>query len=240
MKKLIITLILLFPILFFYTSYASSFKFTASPEKAYITPGNEISISLQVSDIDAGEDGINVVETTLDYDENIIEKIEFIEKNNWKSTYNENEGNLHGKRLYTKMISGVTKREEIGVLKITIKKNLEPFSTNVKLLQVTSNDGFTLMNEGDKIINLYYKNIMPNPDVNSDTEPTPTPESQTEPAPVTPEEKIPEEPKKAEIPIINNVQTGDIIGFVVVVFLVSTIILVIAIILTHKNKKKNT
>ena len=181
MKKIILTVVLLFCALLFYASYASSFNFSAEPDEATVKPGDEISISLKISDIDAGTEGINVVETTLTYDKSIIENVSFVDKNNWKSTYNPNEGNLQGKLLYTKMVSGVKNDEEIGVLKVKIKEGLtNSFETELKLAQVTSNDGYSLINIGDKKVKLSYVSPTPTPQPEPTTDPIPTEEPKTE------------------------------------------------------------
>ena len=157
MKKFFISFLIIFSVLLLsFSSYASSFNFTLTPNESSVKPGDEISITLTISDINAGQYGINAVETTLVYDSTIIENVEFIDKNNWKSTYNNNEGTLHGKLLYSKMVTGVKDDEVIGILKFKIKEDLQPFETEIKLLQVTSNDGFELINNGDKIIKLKY------------------------------------------------------------------------------------
>ncbi len=231
MKKVLVSFILLFSILLFSSVYASSFNFTASPELEAVVPGGEVLITLKVSNIDAGTEGINVVETKLEYDKNIIENIEFVEKNNWKSTYNPNEGDLYGKLLYTKMVTGVTDDEEIGILKVKIKDDLKSnFFTEIKLLQVTSNDGYTLMNDGNKTIRLVYIKSSPAP-VDPDKPVTPDVPKKEEP------KVTEEEPKKSVVPVLNNAQTGDIIGFVLVVLALFIIIYVVVRIVGNKYKK---
>lgn len=233
MKKFVISFILLFSVLAFSSVYASSFIFSASPELEAVTPGEEVLITLKVSDIDAGKEGINVVETNLEYDKSIIESIEFVEKNNWKSTYNPNEGDLYGKLLYSKMVTGVKDDEEIGVLKVKIKNSItNNFFTEIKLLQVTSNDGYTLMNDGNKIIRLVYIKQSPAP-VEPDKPVTPNDEPKEE-------TKVPEEThKKSIIPVLDNAQTGDIIGFVLVVLALFIIIYVVVRIVGNRYKKNN-
>lgn len=249
MKKILITFFALFLAILFCSSYASTYTFTATPDKSNVYPGDEVFVSLVISDIDAGNEGINVVETTLEYDTNIFEKVEFIDKNNWKSNYNSNSGDLFGKLLYSKMVSGVTSDEEIGVIKFTIKDNLSAFQTDIKFLQVTSNDGYILMNDGDKIIPITYKTAntpskptspaVPdepaNPETpsNTITNTAPTPDSTPNSTPEKVEEPVKEENKT----IIPNVQTGDIIWFVIVILVLAIIISVILYIYSKKHKK---
>lgn len=110
-------------------SYASSYKFTAEANKTTVNPGDEVKINLEISDINVPSNGINVVETTLVYDTSVFENFEFIEMNDWKHTYNSNQGKLYGKLLYTKMVSGVSEQEKIGALKFKLKKDLPEMET---------------------------------------------------------------------------------------------------------------
>ena len=234
MKKIFISFFIIFStLLFSCLSYASSYTFTASPNESSVNPGDDISISLKISDINAGPYGINAIETTLVYDSNIIESVEFIDKNDWKSTYNPNEGSLHGKLLYSKMVTGVKKNEEIGILKFKIKENLQPFETEIKLLQVTSNDGYELMNNGDKIIKLKY--VINNPEPN-----TPTDENENQPQPEQP--KSEEQNPISIIPskIIEQVQTGDIIWIVILILIIAIILSIILFIIKFIQKGNNS
>ena len=261
MKKIIITLSILFSTLLLYTTYASSYKLTVTPDNKSVEPGNEVLVSLVVSDIEAGSEGINVVETTLEYDTDIIDSIEFIDKNNWKSTYNSNSGDLKGKLLYTKMVTGITSEEEIGVIKFKIKNNLKNYNTQIKLLQVTSNDGYTLMNDGDKVITLYYRQPQAHPvqpdkpgnDSSSSepfepanpSEPTTSNESVTPDSPsnssntTVPTNRTTTSETSEEQTTFSNAQTGDIIIFIIVILALALLISVVLFFYSKKIKKDN-
>lgn len=247
MKKLFISIIILFFVMLSYTCYASTFEFTPQSNKTGVNPGDEVFISMKISDITA-TDGINVVETTLNYDKSIIDSIEFIDKNEWKSTYNSNQGELYGKLLYTKMVTGVKDDEEIGVLKVKIKENLDQFKTDITFSQVTSNDGFELMNVGDKVVTLTYSKSQPKPEPKPEPEPDPEPQ----PKPPVPDEPSNEvtprneanpannvEPKKDVPNNSPNAQTGDIIGFVCVILLIAVILSLVLFIISKKKKDNN-
>lgn len=247
MKKLFISIIVLLFIMLSYTCYASTFEFTPQSNKTGVNPGDEVFISMKISDITA-TDGINVVETTLNYDKSIIDSIEFIDKNEWKSTYNSNQGELYGKLLYTKMVTGVKDDEEIGVLKVKIKENLDQFKTDITFSQVTSNDGFELMNVGDKVVTLTYSKSQPKPEPKPEPEPDPEPQ----PKPPVPDEPSNEvtprneanpannvEPKKDVPNNSPNAQTGDIIGFVCVILLIAIILSLVIFIISKKKKDDN-
>lgn len=247
MKKFLISIIVMFLLLFSYTTYASSYKFSTDPAFKNVTPGEEVYITLKISDIDAGEEGINVVETTLTYDKDVIESIDFISKNNWKSTYNPTVGNYYGKLLYTKMVLGVTEDEEIGVLKVKIKKDAQPFETEIKLLDVTSNDGYTLMNDGTKIITLRY---VPEEKPSNNTTPENTtevdysgkPSNSTVPETIENNTPINTKPVEQNNPIsniINNAQTGDVISIIIIILFLAVLSSVILLIISIKMKKDN-
>ena len=229
------------------TCYASTVEFTPQSNKTGVNPGDEVFISMKISDITA-TDGINVVETTLNYDKSIIDSIEFIDKNEWKSTYNSNQGELYGKLLYTKMVTGVKDDEEIGVLKVKIKENLDQFKTDITFSQVTSNDGFELMNVGDKVVTLTYSKSEPEPG----PKPEPKPDPEPQPKPPVPDEPSNEvtprneanpannvEPKKDVPNNSPNAQTGDIIGFVCVILLIAVILSLVLFIISKKKKDNN-
>lgn len=134
---------------------ASSFNFNAKAQKEIVNPGDEVIIDMDVSDIDAGKEGINAVEMFLEYDKNIFENMEFDKQNNWKVEYNDIQGHSkQGKVLFVKMTSGVNENQEIGKIKLKLKDNLGEMETEIKLKEITSNDGKELMPDGDRIIKI--------------------------------------------------------------------------------------
>lgn len=159
---------------FYINVKASSFTFTSKAQKEIVNPGDEVIIDLQISNINAGNEGINVVETSLEYDYNVFDSIEFERQNNWNIEYNNIQNhNKYGKLLFVKISSGVNNDEQIGKLKLKLKQDLEEMETEIKLKQVTSNDGKELILEGDRIIKIrIVKNEnsnKPNNSVNENT-----------------------------------------------------------------------
>lgn len=167
-KKRMILLIIILTIVGFYTiTKASSFIFTSKAQKEIVNPGDEVIINLQISDIDAGNEGINVIETSLEYDKSIFESIEFEKQNNWNIEYNDIKNHdKYGKLLFIKMTSGVKETEQIGKIKLKLRQDLGEMETEIKLKQVTSNDGKELIPEGDKIIKI---RIIKNKNTNNQT-----------------------------------------------------------------------
>lgn len=164
-KKITLILTIILAIISFATiAKASGFTFTAKAQREIVNPGDEVIIDLDISNIDAGDEGINVVETSLEYDNSIFESMEFEKQNNWNIEYNNiSKHNKQGKLLFVKMASGVKQDEEIGKIKLKLRQDLGEMETEIKLKQVTSNDGKELMPEGDRIIKIkIVKNSNPN------------------------------------------------------------------------------
>ena len=87
MKKVLIsTLTLILMLGLVSCVQAASLKFTPTASTTNLKEGDEITITLNLSDIDMGEDGINSFGGKLVYDENIFEKVttsSFSSQNNW-------------------------------------------------------------------------------------------------------------------------------------------------------------
>lgn len=92
---------------------ASSFEFNAYAQKEVFRPGEDVFIDMNIDSIEAGKEGINVVEMDLEYDKNVFESMEFIKKNDWNYDYNDDENSAkYGKLLFTNISSGVTRCRE--------------------------------------------------------------------------------------------------------------------------------
>ena len=136
---------------------ADSFKFNAISDKTQVQPGEEVVITLNLSDIDAGELGINTVEATLSYDTNIFEEVtqeDFKSLNNWSLTYNGEETEQKGKILGVIIASGVTEDQSIGTIKLKVKEGVEYQTTTINLTNIATNNGTDIINEEDKSISL--------------------------------------------------------------------------------------
>ncbi len=156
MKKLFqSTLIICLILLAFSTVNASTFEFVAKADKEVVNPSDEVTVSMQINDIDTKDEGINVVEFDLEYDENIFESMNFIYKNDWEITYNDDKNSSkYGKTLIHKMVTGVNSYEEIGNIIFKLKDNLDEMETEIKLKSITSNDSNELIDSNDQIIKL--------------------------------------------------------------------------------------
>lgn len=210
---------------------AGSFKFDAYAQKEIYKPGEDVYVYMDIDEIQAGEEGINVVEMNLEYDKDVFESMEFIKSNEWNYDYNSDESSeKFGKLLYTNISSGVTEAENISTIKFKLKSNLEDMETQIILNQVTSNDGKELMLEGNRIITIKIVNDKPE-------ELPKEPEDE-------PENKPSEEPKDepvVEDNIKNIPQTGQtrilyiIFGIIIAICLI--LLIVIAILKRKKDKE---
>ena len=261
MKKKVLKIIAIMQVVIIMSLFnvvkASSFSFIAKAEKEVINIGDTVNIQLTIDEIDAGTDGINVVEMWLEYDKNVFEKLEFTEENDWRIVYNE----ANGKMLFVKMVDGVTQKENIGKINLKSKDDLEDIDTEIKLKEITSNDGNNLIDEGERVIKIRIeKPVVPTPTPTALPTPTatPVPTATPEPTPtvtpvptptVTPEPTPTATPVPTSTPtptpkpnkVIENIKTGDIkpiiaISIVVVVIVINVVYFIIR---KKKNKKED-
>ena len=105
-----------------------------------------------------GSDGINTIEGYINYDEDVIESIELIDKNDWKHKYNTNKGsNLYGKFLTINEVNGIKDREDFLILKIKIKSKVYKSKSIINIYKIISNDGNELVSTDNKSIILNIK-----------------------------------------------------------------------------------
>lgn len=256
MKKDFITSIVVFLITMFFSLYSvvyaeSNFSFIVNPTEKTINIGESVTIDLKIDDIEAGEEGINVVEMDLQYDNTVIENIEIIEENQWKCTYN----NVSGKMLWHKMVNGVTIGESIGKLKIITKDNLDDIDTEIYLKSVTSNDGYNLINKGDKVIKLHLKKqaIPTESPTEAPTEAptptaiataTPTTTATATPTPTTTDSSTPTVKPTAIVTSTTasktqNIKTGDVMPIIAIAIIIVVIVGNVIFFVVRKKKKDN-
>lgn len=157
MKKIskILAITLTLVILLTVTVKADSFKFNVKANKASLKPGDTVAINLNISNIDAGDLGINTLEAVLEYDYNVFEEVtqdNFQSANNWSLTYNNEDTENKGKFLAVIVASGVKENQDIGRITLKVKNSAKDTNTTVKFKNVFSNNGQTLIKEADKSI----------------------------------------------------------------------------------------
>ncbi len=157
-KKIISTALIL--ILFLLNANvvnASTLDFNASANKEELKPGDEVIITMSIDNINV-EKGINVIEAWLKYDDKIFENVEMQNVNGWEITYNTESGDRYGKFLISKMVEGQTEKEDVGKIKLKVKNNIPKQETEIKISEITSNDGTQLIDEGERIIKFKINN----------------------------------------------------------------------------------
>ena len=160
-RNIFLIIVLMSIIGIFNVAYASSFNFNTSASASTLKPGDTVVISLNISNIDVGESGINTIEAVLEYDENVFEPVlptNFAGLNNWSITYNNEEGENKGKFVAVIVQEGVTEDQAIGNLTLKVKSEVEDQSTNVTFKNIKTNDGENEITNTDKIVTLNIEN----------------------------------------------------------------------------------
>jgi len=139
---------------------ASSFDVGVNPTEVTAKQGESIEVKVDLKDIDMKEKGINTLEGYINFDEDVIENVELVTKNDWQIEYNkDSNSDLYGKFLMVKDIEGIKENEEVLTLKIKVKDKVKKESTKVILKDLTSNDGENLVNIGNKEININFEGV---------------------------------------------------------------------------------
>jgi len=157
---------------------ASSFNWQVEANKSKLKPGEEVTISLSVSDIDMGDNGMNVLEGVIKYDKDVFEEItnsNIKSESNWSTTYNaETSNSLNGKFLAVNFSQGVTKNTKIFSVTLKVKEKItkqKEREQEIVFEDITSNDGTNLVKNGSKTVkvNVDLGNAQEN-DVNTQTQ----------------------------------------------------------------------
>lgn len=199
MKKIsrILVLFILILLLCIGTVKALGFNFTATPSTTTVEPGETVTINFNISNIDAGELGINTIEAFLDYDKNVFETVsssDFAGANNWSITYNGESGENEGKFVAVILQDGVTENQSIGSITLKVKDSALSGQTQVTLTGIKTNDGTTEIPSADQTIKINVASPEP---VVDEPEPEPEPEK-----PTTSPDPIPQTGENAFIIII--------------------------------------
>ena len=178
--SLLAILVILLSILTQTVYAASSFRFSATPNATTVKKGDTVKISLRLSDINAGEKGINTFECILKYDEKMFESVKIETKNNWSITYNDEKSNAnYGKLLAVLLATGIKEDQEIGTIILKVKKNTNVKSGTVSFTDVSSNDGQNMIKTSNKIVTIKVKDSSSNGNNDSNNGATTKPIPQT-------------------------------------------------------------
>lgn len=158
LKKLSIILILIVLVIITKVSYGVGFTFNPVPNVSEVNPGDTVKINLKISNIDAGQLGINTFQCVFKYDETIFEKPEITSKNNWSITYNDKENSeKYGTMLAVIVASGVKTDQEIGEISLKVKRSAKGKEGNVTFSEVTTNDGKENIIDTNKTLKISVK-----------------------------------------------------------------------------------
>ncbi len=134
---------------------AESVKYSVTANSQTLKEGEEVVITLKLSDIVAGEDGVYTFGGKLVYDKEIFEEIQvknFQGKNNWSIAYNNEKTDKEGTFLATRM-TGLKEDQEIATLTLKTKTNIKSTKTEIKFIEVSTVGEDTIKLE-DKTITL--------------------------------------------------------------------------------------
>lgn len=210
---------------------ADSFNLNFTANKTTLKPEETVELNLNISNIDAGEEGINTLEAKLEYDTSIFEEVtqsSIQSLNNWSLTYNNEETESKGKILAVIIVSGVTQNQDIGKIKLKVKKGVNYTDTTVKLTGITSNNGQELIKENDKQVSFKVGNKQVQ---NQDTDKT----NNNTTTNTTTSNLIEQQPNLSKGPLP---QTGSRVGNAVLT-LAAVIIAVVAIVIYIQYRKVN-
>lgn len=133
---LIFTLILITPNIVFGVSFGGKIESNTNEIKA----GGELEIKFYSQGYENISDGLNAYKATLEYDENIFEKIEledFESKNQWQEfLYNEN---THEFIAIKK--AGSKEPEEFVALKLKVRNDVKAGETTIKIKDIVASEG---------------------------------------------------------------------------------------------------
>ena len=136
----------------------NTFKATLNANKTTIKVGEQVTITIKVSDINMGATGINTLEGTIGYDKNIFEEVKssnIQSLNNWTTTFNDENSTLNGKFLAVNLSSGTKETTEIFNITFKVKSEIEKSTkTQITFKDITSNDGTDLVNVGTKSVEI--------------------------------------------------------------------------------------
>lgn len=140
------------------TCYAS--KVEINKDKEELEPGDSITIKINVADID--EDGINVIQGKLEYNQNIFEKIvssDFECKNNWSIAYNDEDTDSQGKFILMNLSAGVWEDQEIAEVTLKVKEDVNKEETQIKISQLctTKDDEVISMEDSETKVQINGK-----------------------------------------------------------------------------------
>ncbi len=119
---------------------AENVTFKATADSQALEEGEEVVITLNLSNINVNEDGIYTFGGKLVYDKNVFEEVKeekFEGQNNWSIAYNSEHTEKEGTFLATKN-TGLKDNQTIGTLTLKTKRNIKSTTTQIKFIDISS------------------------------------------------------------------------------------------------------
>jgi hypothetical protein len=123
-----------------YATSKANLEFTITANKEEVYGGDEVEITLRLEDYENVEKGLNAYTATIDYDENIFEKISasnFVSLNNWESL----EYNPENKSFVAIKKAGTSEAEDVVTIKLKVKENVTGQDTEIKFKNFATSKG---------------------------------------------------------------------------------------------------
>ena len=199
-----------------------SFNFIPNTAEVKVKAGDTVTIKLNVADIKVGENGLNNIIGSLNYDENLFDIMQIDGTNNWNIELNKRKSHqLYGKFCMYTMSEGITENQNIAIMTLKLKKDLKPQTTEIKFSNLKSSDGNTSVEDENKSVKIiiYEDEVTKENTINENNQ----------------------DETKNEIKNLQNTQsikTGDNVLIAIIGLIVSLMILVNIIILCRNKKIK--
>lgn len=196
--KRVVLIVFLVMIVLVSNVYAAniSLKAAITADKQSVKPGEQVIITVKLTDFQGSGSGVNSFKATLDYDKNIFEEIELEEGGNlspnidslnrWDvPVYNPESG-----ELTTTKGAFVKSAEDIMQIKLTVKSNVVIGNTVVQLKNISASDGTDLVQMQDVSVTIQVVSQQENPPQEEPEDPS---QDESEDSPKNPLEDEPKD-----------------------------------------------
>ena len=156
MKKLVTLIITFFTMIFIMTTGVnaeSKINASLNANKKELKANQEVEITLNFNNYNNINKGINAYKATLEYDEEIFDKIyqkSFSALNNWEEILY----NPDNKQFVSIKRSGSTKSENVAKIKLKLKKDITKTKTTIKVKNIIVSEGKKDIYVGEEKISL--------------------------------------------------------------------------------------
>ena len=206
-----------------------SFDLLVTPEVVKVKSGETVEISMDLSQVNVGENGLNSIVGNLKYDEKLFDSMTFIGSENvlndgntkdttkWNVELNQiKDSDLYGKFCIYTMKEGVKDNQNVAKISLKLKDNLKPQTTKIVFKNLESSDGKIEVPDENRVVTIIIYDDEKTPEIPEDEKP------------------IPEEPQTPQSP-----QTGDTNIIIAVIILILTVLMDIVFFGLNKNKSHN-